>query len=104
MIDGVGNGRSGADDADLANALHAYGAGVGVVLLDPAHVDLSDVGVGGDVVLSEVVVHVVAEALRPFAQARDQSAATEPVPALGIDRRFVADARIDRVESAAECR
>ena len=29
MIDGVGDGRSGADDADLANALHAYGVDVG---------------------------------------------------------------------------
>ncbi len=26
MIDGVGDGRGGADDPDLANALHAYGS------------------------------------------------------------------------------
>ena len=40
VIDGVGDGRGGADDADLANALHAYGVDVGVVLVDPGHVDL----------------------------------------------------------------
>src|SRR5579864_5812836 len=62
MINGVGDSGGGADDADLANTLHAYGVDVRVVLLDPAHVDLPDVGVGGDVVLGEVVVHVIAEA------------------------------------------
>ncbi len=30
--DGVSDGSGGADDADLANALHAYGVDVGVVL------------------------------------------------------------------------
>src|SRR5207248_9990575 len=62
VIDGVGDGSGGADDADLANALHAHRVDVGVGLLDPAHVYLPDVGVGGDVVLSEVVVHVIAKA------------------------------------------
>ena len=60
MIDGVGDSGGGADDADLANALHTYGVDVGVLLLDPGHVDLPHVGVGGDVVLGEVVVHVIA--------------------------------------------
>src|SRR5207253_7966516 len=62
VIDGVGDGSGGADDAELANALHAYGVDVGVVLVDPGHVDLPDIGVGGDVVLGEVVVDVIAEA------------------------------------------
>src|SRR5260370_634862 len=39
-----------------------------------------------------------AEALRPFPQACDESATTERTPALGIDRRFVADAQLDRIE------
>src|ERR1700730_5521810 len=62
VIDSVGDGRGGADDADLANALHAHGVDVGVLLVDPAHVDGSHVGVGGDVVLRAVVVDVIAEA------------------------------------------
>src|ERR1700686_3386270 len=62
MIDGVSDGGGGADDADLANALHAYGVDVRVLLVDPGHVDLSHIGVGGDVVLGEVVVHVIAKA------------------------------------------
>src|SRR5689334_8852493 len=32
VIDGVGDGSGGADDADLANALHAHGVDVGVLL------------------------------------------------------------------------
>jgi len=62
VIDGVGDGRGGDDDPDLANALGAHGVDVGVVLVDPGHVDRAGVGVGRDVVLSEVVVHVIAEA------------------------------------------
>src|SRR5207237_10891191 len=43
-----------------------------------------------------------AEALRPFPQACDESAATERTPALGIDRRFVAEAQLDRIEPAGD--
>src|SRR5712691_441814 len=50
MIDSIRDCSGGANNADLANALHAYGVDVRVVLIDPGHVDLSDIGVGGDVV------------------------------------------------------
>src|SRR5262249_39256320 len=39
-----------------------------------------------------------AETLRPFPQACDEVAATEWVSGLGIDRRFVAHAQLDRIE------
>src|SRR2546425_10752070 len=40
----------------------AHGVDVGVLLVDPGHVDRADIGVGRDMVLCKVVVHVVAEA------------------------------------------
>jgi hypothetical protein len=62
MIDDVGDGSGGADDADLANALRTHGVDVEVLLVDPGHVDRADIGVGRDMVRCKVVVHVVAEA------------------------------------------
>src|SRR5215208_1264540 len=60
--DGVGDGRGGADDADLADSLDADRVELVVVLVDPAHVDRRRVGGRRDVVAGEVVVDVVAEA------------------------------------------
>src|SRR2546426_1286004 len=48
------------------------------------------------------VTPLPAEALRPFPQACDQVAATEWMPGLGIDRRFVADAQLDRIEPTGD--
>src|SRR5262245_22811319 len=56
----VGNRGGSANARDLANALGAHWIDVRILLIDPGHVDRADVGVGRDVVLSEVVVHVVA--------------------------------------------
>ena len=53
---------AGSRDADLSYALGAHRVDVGIVLVDPGHVHLADVGVGGDVVLGEVVVYDVPEA------------------------------------------
>src|SRR5919107_6012989 len=62
MIHRVGYGCGGAYDADLAYPLGAHGVDVRVVLVDPGDVHLADVGVGGDVVLGEVLVDDVPEA------------------------------------------
>ncbi len=62
MIDSVGDGSRGADDAELADSLRAERVDVWIVLCDEGNLNVAHVGVGGDVVLGEVVVHVVAEA------------------------------------------
>src|SRR5262245_48942665 len=54
MIDRVGDGRRYADDADLADALDAEGIDGAVGLVDEDHLDVLDVGVGGNVVLGDV--------------------------------------------------
>src|SRR5258708_10908280 len=43
-----------------------------------------------------------AETLRPLPQTGDESATTERMSALGIDRRFVADAQLDRIEPTGD--
>jgi hypothetical protein len=62
MIDGVGDGGGSADDPDFAHPFRTHRIDMRVNLIDPGHVDGADIGVGRDVVLREVVVHVVAEA------------------------------------------
>src|SRR6266478_9371679 len=61
MIDSIGNRSGGADDPDFANPFRTHWIDMQILLLDPRHVDRADIGVGGDMVLGEVVVHVVAE-------------------------------------------
>src|SRR5215218_9220284 len=62
VVDGVGYGGGRAADADLAYPFGAHGVDVGVALVDPGHVHLAHVGVGGVVVLGEVLVDDVPEA------------------------------------------
>src|SRR5947209_19521294 len=62
MIDGVGNRSGGADDPDLANPFRTHWIDIRVILIDPGHVDGTNIGVGRDMVFREVVVHVVPEA------------------------------------------
>src|SRR2546425_7173918 len=57
VIDGIGDGRSGADDPDFANAFRTHRIDMRGILIDPGHVDGADIGVGRDVVLGEGVVH-----------------------------------------------
>src|SRR3954453_21303223 len=61
VVNGVGDRRGRAHDADLADALGAHRVEVGVVLLEPGRLELLDVRAGGDVVLGEVVVEVAAK-------------------------------------------
>jgi hypothetical protein len=67
VIDGVGDGGSGADVADLAEALRAHRVDVRIVLVDPGDLKAADVGIDGDAVLGEVVVDKVAEARVQYA-------------------------------------
>jgi hypothetical protein len=59
---GVRDRGGGADDADLPDALRTHRADEGIRLVEPIGLDRLDVGVGGDVVAGEVVVHDMAEA------------------------------------------
>src|SRR5215210_3250363 len=61
VVDGVGDGGRRADDTDLAYPFGTHRVDVRVLLVDPGDVDLAHVGVGGDVVLGEVVVYDVPE-------------------------------------------
>ena len=60
MVDRVGDCCGGADDADLAQTLHADGADDLVVLIDEDDLVTRNVGVHRDVVLGQVVVHEAA--------------------------------------------
>src|SRR6266436_148043 len=62
VIDGVSDSSSGAGDPELANPLRTHRVEVWIVFIDPGHIDRANIGVRRDVVLCEVVVHVVAEA------------------------------------------
>ena len=62
MINGISDGSGGTNDPHLTNPLCAHRVDVRIVLVDPGHVDRANIGVRRDVVLCEVVVHVVAEA------------------------------------------
>ena len=61
MMDGVGDRGGDADDADLAQALDAEAIDLGVGLVDEDDLDLSNVGVHGDMVFGDVGVHDPAE-------------------------------------------
>src|ERR1044072_4295980 len=61
MVEGVGDRRCRAHDAQLADALAAHRVGGVVPLVQPDRLQLRDVGVGGDVVAREVMVGEVAE-------------------------------------------
>src|SRR5216684_2752788 len=62
VIDGVGDSSSGAGDPKLANPFRTHRVEMWIVFIDPGHIDGANIGVRRDVVLCEVVVHVVAEA------------------------------------------
>ena len=62
VVDGVGDGGSCADDADLADDPGPHRVGVRIGFTEPDRFDLVDVGVGCDVVAGEVVVDDVPEA------------------------------------------
>src|SRR5258708_6668567 len=62
VIDGVSDGSSGAGDPELANPFRTYRVEMWIVFIDPGHIDRANIGIRRDVVLCEVVVHVVAEA------------------------------------------
>src|SRR5260370_8956668 len=62
MIDSVGNRSGGADDPDFSSALRAHWVDMQILLVDPVQVDRDDMGSGRDMVLREVMVHVIAEA------------------------------------------
>ena len=59
MPDGVSDGQSHADDADLTNPLALGGVEL-VVLVEPVDLERFDLGVGRDVVTREVVSDDVA--------------------------------------------
>jgi hypothetical protein len=53
VIDGVGDGRGGADDADLAEVLNAQRRHFWIGFIDEDHLDVDNVGMCGDVILGE---------------------------------------------------
>src|SRR5437868_12209023 len=60
VVNGVGDRRGGADNANLADALGAHRVQVRVRLLNPCRLDVTDIRAGRDVVAGEIAVNVVA--------------------------------------------
>src|SRR5258708_19918108 len=57
VIDSVGNRSGGADDPDFANALPAHWIDMQILLVDPRHIDGTNIRVGRDVVLPALLVY-----------------------------------------------
>ncbi len=92
MIDGVGDGRGHASDADLTDAFRADGRSIEVWHFSPHHINVGNVSMDRHVILSQVVVGNASEAMIPFdffmecmADAHDHAAQELTASRLGIE-------------------